>query len=336
MRIFPGRTTAAIIAITAISMGAATGLTIKFATIAPQATPWGAAMERMVSDLNGISGGELDVKVFHGGIAGDESDILRKLKIGQLQGAALTNLGLNLISPEALTLSAPFLIQDDDELDYIIAKNRAYMQGKIEAKGFIVLAWSKAGWIRFFSKAPLSAPADLKGMKLSTTPTDLSLAQAFKTLGYNLVPVPLNETLVALSSGMIDASYISPLAAGAMQFFGSAKYMTDFRVSPFIGAIIVSKQSWAKVNPTTKARIHEYATAIEKNLNEEIVKLEDSAVTTMVKYGLVITKNTPEQVDAWKKDIQQGIPATLGTSFDRDFYLLLSSQLEEYRAKKKK
>jgi len=310
-------------------------LTIKIASIAPQATPWGAALDRMAADLGKLTGGELDVKIFHGGIVGDESDTLRKLKIGQIQGAAFTNLGLNMISPEALTMSAPLLIRTEEELDYVFEKDRDYMQKKIEEKGFVVLAWSKAGWVHFFSKKPLSGPEDLKKMKLATTPSDLALAQAFRTLGYNLVPVPLSETLVALSSGMIEAAYLSPLAAGSMQFFGVAKNMTDFAISPFVGAIVLSKQAWARISPATQAKVLEYSRGIEKSLDKDIIKLEKDAIDTMLKYGLVINKSSPAQLEAWKKDIEASLPATLGVSFDKEFYDMVSAQLTEFRARKK-
>ncbi|MEI6875034.1 MAG: TRAP transporter substrate-binding protein DctP [Spirochaetota bacterium] len=322
-----------LIAIVSAPIGA---LTLKIASIAPQATPWGAALDKMAVDLARISGGELEIKVFHGGIAGDESDILRKLKIGQLQGAVFTNLGLNMISPEALTLSVPLLITGEDELDYILAKDRDFMQKKLEDKGFVVLAWSKAGWVHFFSKKPVSSPEDLKKMKMATTPSDLSLAQAFKTLGYNLIPVPLSEILVALSSGMVEASYQSPLIAGATQLFGIAKNMTDFSISPFVGAIVLSQHAWSRMSPDTRTKVQDYARSIEKGLNADIIKLEGDAIKAMQGYGLVINKTTPQQLEAWKKDFDASLPATIGTSFDKDFYEMVSAQLAEFRTARKK
>jgi TRAP-type C4-dicarboxylate transport system substrate-binding protein len=336
MRIVTVRYMVTLLALAALVGSPAVALTLKIASIAPQATPWGAVLDKMAVDLARISGGEIEMKVFHGGIAGDESDILRKVKIGQLQGAAFTNLGLNMISPEALTISTPFLIDSAEELDYIFAKDRDYMQRKIEEKDYIVLAWSKIGWIRFFSKKPISSPDDLKKMKLATSPSDLALAQAFKTLGYNLVPVPLSETLVGLSSGMIEAVYCSPLAAGAMQVFGVARYMTDFAIAPSVGAIVLSKQAWNRIKPATRTKILEYTRSIEKRLNDDIIKLESDAVKVMVTYGLLINKTTPQQIEASKKDIEASLPLTMGVSFDKVFYEMVSAQLAEYRAAKKK
>lgn len=307
-------------------------ITIKVASVAPEGTPWGAALNEMASDWSKLSNGEVTLKIFHNGIAGSEADMLRKLKIGQLQGAVFTSFGLNTITPEILTLSAPLLLRDNAELDYVLEKNRPTFEKHLLDKGFVVLAWSKAGWVRFFSKKPVFVPADLKAQKLSTDPSEQALSEAFKTQGYHLVPVNLGETLVALSSGMIDAIYTSPLAAGGMQFFGVAKNMVNLKVAPFLGAIVISTSVWNKISPDIQAKLLDNSRSHEKSLDAQIVQLEDGAVTTMQKYGLVVNTPTPQQLQLWKDDADQGLPKAMGTSFDKETYDRITQQLKEYRA----
>jgi len=313
----------------------ASALTLKVASVAPEGTPWGAALNEMAEDWSKLSGGEITLKIFHNGIAGSEADMLRKIKIGQLQGGVFTSFGLNAITPEILTMSAPLLIANNKELDYVLDKNRETFEKKTLDKGFVVLAWSKAGWVRFFSKKPIFVPADLKKQKLSTDPSEVALSGAFKSLGYQLVPVNLGETLVALSSGMVDAIYTSPLAAGGMQFFGVAKNMANLDVAPFLGAITISSSVWNKIRPDLQAKLLENSRAHEKSLDAAIVKLEETAITSMEKYGLVVNNLTPAQVQLWKDDAAEGLPRAMGTTFDKTTFDRITQQLKEFRAANK-
>lgn len=319
----------------ALTMASPVGaITIKVASVAPEGTPWGAALNKMAEDWSKISGGEVSLKIFHNGIAGSEADMLRKIKIGQLQGGVFTSFGLNAITPEILTMSAPMLVTTNEELDLVLDKNRGTFETKMKERGFVVLAWSKAGWVKFFSKKPVFVPADLKAQKLSTDPSEKALSGAFKSLGYQLVPVNLGETLVALSSGMVDAIYTSPLAAGGMQFFGVAKNMLDLNIAPFLGAITISNSVWEKISPELRAKLLANAQAHELSLDADIVKLEGSAVTSMVKYGLVVNKPTAAQVQAWKDDAAEGLPKAMGSTFDKATFDRISQQLKDYRAGK--
>jgi TRAP-type C4-dicarboxylate transport system substrate-binding protein len=314
----------------------ASALTLKIASVAPEATPWGAALNKLSADWSRISNGEITLKIFHNSIAGNEADMLRKLKIGQLQGAVFTSFGLNTITPEILTMSAPLLIADNEELDYVLEKNRGIFEKKMLDKGFVVLAWSKAGWVRFFSKKPVFVPDDLKKQKLSTDPSEVALSGAFKSLGYQLVPVNLGETLVALSSGMVDAIYTSPLAAGGMQFFGVAKNMVNLDVAPFLGAIVLSTSVWDKIPADLQTKLLENSRSNEKELDSQIVQLENSAIKSMEKYGLVVNNLSPAQYKLWEQDAAEGLPRAMGTSFDKETFDRISDQVKAFRAAKKK
>jgi TRAP-type C4-dicarboxylate transport system substrate-binding protein len=320
---------AAVLLVPAASLSA---ITLKVASVAPEGTPWGAALNQMAEDWLKISNGEVVLKIFHNGIAGSEADMLRKIKIGQLQGGVFTSFGLNNITPEILTMSAPMLINNNKELDYVLDKNRGVFEQKLKDKGFVVLAWSKAGWVKFFSKKPVFVPADLRAQKLSTDPSEAALSGAFKSLGYQLVPVNLGETLVALSSGMVDAIYTSPIAAGGMQFFGVAKNMTNLDIAPFLGAITISNSVWEKIKPELRDKLLASSQAHELALDADVVKLETSAVSTMVKYGLVVNNLTPAQVQAWKDDAAIGLPKAMGSTVDKDTFDRISQQLKDFRA----
>jgi TRAP-type C4-dicarboxylate transport system substrate-binding protein len=128
------------------------------------------------------------------------------------------------------------------------------LEAKIESKGFKSIAWSKAGWVRFFSKSPVYLPEQLKSQKLATDPNDMALMQAFKSLGYQMVPIPMGETLMALNSGMVEAIYASHPSAGS----SSSEWPRTclLKLAP-PGGIVLSNKAWRSVPEKYRVRLME-------------------------------------------------------------------------------
>lgn len=308
-------------------------IVIKVASIAPESTPWGDELNKLAAEWSRVSGGQVKMIIYHNGTAGDEANAFRQLKLGQLQGCVFTSLGLSAVAPEFFSLSAPFLISTDAELDHIISVNRDYMEGLLAKNGLKTLAWSKAGWIRFFSKSAVRVPADMKRLKLANEPSATTLMQAFKELGYHMVPVALPDSLIALNSGMIEALYTSPLTVGGMQLFGIAKYMMSLRLSPFLGAIVISEKAWKRIPADLQPKLLEVTKHTERLLDERILQLEEDAIKTMQGYGLVVTEISDEEKALWLKDVEASMPKAVGSSFDKGMYDRVRAQLEEYRSR---
>ncbi len=307
---------------------------LKIASVAPENTPYGAALNKMAADWSAATNGEVEVRIYHNGVAGNEEDIIRKIKLGQLQGGVLTSFGLNTITPEMLALSVPFTIRNDGELDAVINGLRPVLEKNIEDKGFVSIAWSKAGWIKVFSRKPVFVPADLKAQKLATNMSEPELTQAFKTLGFNMVPMNMNDILMALNSGMVDAMYSSPLAVGGLQAFGIAKNMATINICPFVGGMVLSRNAWRSIPDKYKPKLMEINKRMEAELNASILKLEDDSVKTMSGLGLVVNTTTPAQQEVWYKETEKGIQSLIGTTFDKTTYDQMMVILNEYRAKR--
>jgi TRAP-type C4-dicarboxylate transport system substrate-binding protein len=306
---------------------------IKIASVAPESTPYGAALNKMASDWARATNGEVEVRIYHNGVAGTEEDIVRKIKLGQLQGGVLTSFGLNLITPEVLTLSTPFAIRNQGELDAVIDGLRSTLEKNIENSGFVSIAWAKAGWIKVFSKRPVFVPSDLKAQKLGTNTTEPELTQAFKAMGFNVVPVNLNDILIALNSNMIDAVYNSPIFVGGLQAFAIAKHMATINICPFMGGMVLSQNAWRRIPDKYKPALMAINQQMEEELNNSILKLEDDAIKTMSGLGLVINTTTPAQHETWYRETAQGIQSIIGSTFDKTTYDQMIAILTEYRSK---
>ncbi|MDR2404391.1 MAG: TRAP transporter substrate-binding protein DctP [Spirochaetaceae bacterium] len=309
-------------------------LTIKLASLVPEKTPWGTALNRMAAEWGAVTNGEVELLIYHNGVAGSEGDVLRKLKGNQIQAAILSSFGLNSITSnnEIMTISCPFLIRNNAELDLVLNDLKPELEERINREGFFTLAWSKAGWVRFFSKAPVFVPADLKRQKLGINEQEPALMDAFKAMGYQLVPVAMNQVLVYLNGGMIDAVYQSPINVGGLQIFGIAKNMASINIAPFMGGIVMNQTAWRAIPERHKPALLRIAKRLEAELDTSIQQLEAEAIATMHRYGLIINELSPVQEQIWYDDVNRIIPSLLDTTFNRELYRRIETLLKAHRS----
>jgi TRAP-type C4-dicarboxylate transport system substrate-binding protein len=222
-------------------------LTIKMGSLAPTGSPWEAGLKTIAADWARLSGGQVTLKLYAGGIVGDEPDMIRKMRIGQLDAAAITVSGLNGIFSGVKALAFPLFLSSDEELAYVLGKMKPFLEREIEKRGFRVVMWAPAGWVYFYSRGPIVTPDDLKKQKLWVWVGDPDEVQAWQSSGFHVVPLPSTDIMTSLQGGMIDALVASPLLAASNQWFGIAQNQAGLRLAPMFGAAVVSNAAWAKV-----------------------------------------------------------------------------------------
>jgi TRAP-type C4-dicarboxylate transport system substrate-binding protein len=286
--------------------------TLKLGTLAPKGSPWHKALQDLAAKWAKLSGGKVKLRIYPGGIAGDEPDMVRKMRIGQLHAAALTGAGLARIAQEVQALQMPMMFRSDAELDHVRGKLGAKLEGALQARGTRVLNWVDAGWIYFFTQKPVVTPEDLKPLKMFSWVGDSAYVEAWRASGYNPVPLPATEIHTGLSSGLIKAVPTTPLAALANQWFGLAKNMTDMKWAPLVGATVISKRGWSRVPKAERAKLLKAAREMGAGLQPKIRKLDDEAIAVMKKHGLKVHA-VPDAVKAkWVKGARQGYPRLVG------------------------
>jgi len=303
---------------------------IRLASLVPENTPWGAAINRMAADWSRATNGEVTVIVFHNATAGDEPEVLRKLRMNDIQAAVFTSIGLSSLMPEVMAVSYPFLIRNDAELNEVMTRIKPELDAKIQQNGFQTLAWAQAGWIKIFSKAPVFVPDDLRRMKLGTG-TEEEMLQAFRIMGYQMVPTTLSQIITDLNSGKVDAIYQSPIYAAGGQIFGIAKNMADINVAPFMGGILMNRTAWNRIPDRYKAELLAICKRMERDIETSILNLESETIATMVRYGLQVNELTPQQMQVWYDDTARFESRLVGPVFNRDYYRRISAILADYR-----
>ncbi|MBN2161160.1 MAG: TRAP transporter substrate-binding protein DctP [Spirochaetes bacterium] len=309
-------------------------LTIKVGSVAPDGSPWDNAMKKIAAEWRRISGGTIEMKIYPGGIVGSEPDMIRKMRIGQLQAAIFTGMGMSYIVPETFSLSLPFLVRGDGELEYLLKKTTPHFNRLLEKKGFSAVVWTRAGWVNMFTTKPMVYPRDLKPMKLCVAEGDAELLQSWRVMGYNAIPLSTSDTMTALQNGMVEAFYAPPLVAAAFQWFGIAKYMSDMKLAPMIGGLVLTTKTWRQVPADMRPKLAAAARRIVDGLTVETDALERKAMATMLKHGLTVNHVTPDAVRQWEQEALKGYNVYVGRTFSREWLEKLRSYLREYREKK--
>ena len=307
-------------------------ITIKMASPVPENTPWGQFFNQLAVDWSRITNGQVELIVYHSSVAGSEKEVVRNLRVNQLQAAVLSTLGLYEIAPEVMTLSCPFLIRDDEELDMVLGDLKSDLEGKINGKGFFTLAWARIDWIKFFSKQPIFVPADLKKQRLGIHADQEEMGLAFKAVGFQMIPFARDNVLVALNSNMVDAVFSSPAGVGSAQIFGLAKNMASINVAPFVGAIVFNQRAWRAIPEKFRAQLIEVTKKGEAELERSMRGMENELMKVMANYGLIVNRLSPEQEQMWYDEFSKTIPSLVGTLYDRDIYRRIENMLRSRRA----
>ena len=309
--------------------------TIKLGTLAPEGSPWHKIIRDMAEAWKKASGGKIKVRIYAGGVIGDEPDMVRKIRIGQLHAAALTGAGLSKIAPEIQALQMPMMFSSDQELDYVRDRIGSRLEAILEAKGFKVLTWGDAGWVHFFAQEPVVRPDDLKPLKIFTWIGDTAVVEAYKAGGFKPVPLAATEIHTALQSGLINAIPTTPIAALSFQWFGLAKHMTDVKWAPLVGAVVISTRKWRAIPDDLKGRLLEAAREAGERLQAKVRQLGHDAVEVMKTHGLVVHEVPRDVVVEWETVARAGYPYIVGPVVPAGMVAEVERLRDEYRARQK-
>ena len=328
------RIAAALLVLAGFAALPASAQVIKLGTIAPEGSPWLDAIRGMADEWKAATGGKIEFRIYPGGVVGDDPDMVRKLRIGQLQAAALSNTGLYDIAHEMQALQMPMMLTSYAELDYVRDRMAPKLEAILEAKGFKVLNWGDAGWIHFFSQQPLLRPADLKPMRLWVWAGYPAYVEAWKDAGYHPVELASTDILTGLQAGMIDAFPAPPLLALANQWFGVAKQMCDVKWAPAIGATVITLKTWQAIDPAVREKLLASSRAAGLRLQAQVRKLDDEAIAAMQKRGLVVNHVSPEGIAEFERvAVEAAYPKLIGHVVPADIVAEVKRLRDEFRAR---
>jgi TRAP-type C4-dicarboxylate transport system substrate-binding protein len=307
-------------------------MSVKMATLAPEGSSWFRVLQEMGEEWKKASDGAVTLRIYPGGVAGDEDAMIRKMRVGQIQAAAITGIGLAYLEPSFYALHIPMMYASDEEFDFVRDRYAPVLERKLEEKGFVVLNWGDAGWVHFFSKTPVVTPEEAKALKLFQWSGDTNLVQLYKETGFHPVPLSTNDLLPGLQTGMVDAYSSTPLVSLAFQWFGLAPHMADLRYAPLTGATVIEKRTWEKIPPALRPKLLDASRRAGLRLRAEIRRLNQEALGVMVKNGLKVHKVPPEIQAQWRKMVEDVYPQVRGKIMPAEAFDTVKRYRDEYRA----
>ena len=307
---------------------------IKLATLAQTGTSYYKSLLKLRDEWRRLSHGQVDLIIYADGKLGGEAKTVSLLRLNAIQAAMLTAVGLTEIEKGVEGLqSFPMGFRDLQEVDYIGKRLHPLLEKRIEAKGFVVLFWSDAGWVRFFATKPIYRPEELKKLKLFTWAGDPKTVKLYKAHGFHVVPLETSEIAPALETGMIDVVPAPPIFILASQLDRRARYMLDLNWAPLIGALIIRKDTWQKIPADLRPKLKEVAEQIGEKIKQEGRREAEEAVKAMERRGLKVIHLDPQTVELWRREALKVYPQIRGTIIPPDIFDKAIQLMKEYEQK---
>lgn len=306
---------------------------INLGTLAPRGSSYHQSLQAMAEKWRQAPGGGAKLVIYPDGVQGGEADMVRLMRIGTLQSGLLTTMGLADIEPGIFGLqNAPMMFHDFAEFEYVNEKLRPMLEKRMLDKGFVVLFWVDAGWIRFFSKEPLRTPDDLKRSKLFVWSGNTAQVDIMKHAGFNPVPIETADILPGLQTGLINAVPVPPIFALASQMDTRAPHMLKINWAPLVGACVIAKDSWDKIPAAARETLLHAAQQAGKEIQASSRKESDNAVEAMKKRGLKTEEMSPEMEGQWRTEVEKVYPQVRGRIVPADIFDEVERLVKEHRA----
>ncbi len=263
-------------------------IVLKFAVIVPEKSVWGEHMKAVADEIKEKTGGAVRLKVYYGGVQGDELNVIQKMRIGQLHGAGLMAYGLSKVCPDSVAMAIPMLFKDADEAIWVRGKMEGFYQKQARERGFEIVAWTNQGYTYCFSKDKVVDFATLRGAKPWELEKD-SLSRAFfQAESIPAIPLSVGDVNTALESGLVRTVFAPPTGMIIMQWHTRVSYRLDMGIFYSFGVVVVANEQWAKIpephQKTMKELFLKHSTslnlALEKQ-NTDALKVLDSKLQVL-------------------------------------------------------
>lgn len=305
---------------------------LKVATLAPDGSTWMNIMRELDDAVRKETLNRVGFKFYPGGVQGDELDVLKKIRIGQLHGGGLTGLGLGEIASELRVLELPFLFESPNEVDHVHEKLDPTFDKILADKGFVLLGWAEVGFIYLFTDRPVRSPEDLKQAKMWLWAGDPLAAAFFNAYGISPIPLAVTDVLTALETKLINGVYCSPLAAIALQWFTRVSSMTDLRLTHGIGGVVIDRRAWEAIPAADQVLVRDLARAHFKRLVDRTRLENEESIAVMKKRGITVVPPDPARVASFTEIGRRVWRAEAGKLYPQTLLDQVVAAVEEERA----
>ena len=288
-----------------LSIGLSRKTVVKLATLAPEGTEWHGMLIEMGQEWKKKSKKSVHLRVYPGGVIGDERDMVRKMRIGQIHAAAITTEGLSEIVPDFSAYYVPLAFQNSKDVISVTEALLPSLEKQLDEQGFKLLHIGELGWAYWFTSKPIKTPDDLKSMKIFTWAGDFKWERLWEKAGYNPVPLASVDILSGLQTGLINSFSTIPLYALSQQSFGIAKHMLDLKWGVLMAGIVIDNRVWDRISK----KYHDDLINVTKTIQSRQKKLnanaEKESIKAMQDYGLQVHSIDENGLRIWKDEVKK-------------------------------
>lgn len=279
--------------------GMATAATLKIATISPEGSMWMEKMKKGAEQVEKETEKRVTMKFYPGGVMGNDSAVLRKIRIGQLQGGAFVAGSLSQFFPANQIYAQPFKFRDLDEVDHLRQFFDPYIIEGLDKGGFVVFGIIGGGFAYVMSKEPIQNVQDLKNRKVWIPDNDQISQDSIKVFGITPVPLPISDVRTSLQTGLIDTIGTSPVGAVVLQWYSQVKYVMNIPLIYLHAVLAIDKTQFMKIDEADRQIIARVMTAASKEIDVQNRKDDIEAIETLKSRGIVFTTPPKQDLDEW-------------------------------------
>jgi TRAP-type transport system periplasmic protein len=311
---------------------AANAVDIKVATVAPDGSRWMQQMRAGAEEVNTRTSGRVTLKFYPGGVMGNDAQVLRKIRIGQLQGGAFTAGGLAERYPGLNLYGIPLLFNSLDEIDAVRAQLDPELAAGLDRTGFVTFGFIEGGFANLLSNEPIRSVEDMRRKKVWVPEGDAISFLAMETMGLSPSVLPVTDVLTGLQTGLIEITFASPVAALVLQWHTKVKYITDLPISYSMGVFAIEKGVFSALSADDQRVVREVMGRYCHELDREARDDNRKAAEVLARSGLQTVMVNDADVEGWRKTIESIHPQLRARpDIDAALFDRLLALLAEYR-----
>jgi TRAP-type C4-dicarboxylate transport system substrate-binding protein len=304
----------------------------KIATVSPDGTSWMKSMRAAAAEITAQTDGRVKFKFYPGGVMGNDKAVMRKIRIGQLQGAAVPGGAMAGVAPDSLIYTQPLKFRNFAEIDYVRERMDSKIVADIENGGFVNFGLAEGGFAYVMAKRPIASVGELKKGKVWIPSGDKAALDAVQSFGVSPVPLSLADVLAGLQTGLIDTAATSPIGAIALQWHTQISHMTDLPIMYFYALLAIDKKVFMRLPADDQKIVRTVMTQAYKNIDAQNRKDNESAYDALLQQGIELVEPSAEEISEWysKAEVAQQQAVTEGI-FSSAIADELDRYLQDYR-----
>ena len=308
---------------------------VRLASPLPRNSTWGRELDRLAAEWHRITNGNVRLTVIHDGREGGEEQMLQSLRTNTIQGAIFTSFGLSQINPAIMTVSIPFLIRNDRELEIVMREIQGDLEARFNRSNFHLLALSRSGFVNIFSRDPVLTPDDLRRQPIASNAEADRINRAFSAMGFRIEQTDWTDIGPKLNSGAVRAIYLNPSAVAPLNIHRQLGHMLSIDVAPVLGGLVMNQVIWNRIgniNSTYPSQLQATTRRLISQFDSTLPRMTREAIDTMTRGGLTINRPSPAQEQLWHNEIERVLPSLLANgTFDRELYQRINGILARTR-----